>query len=136
MLNETRKEEDFAKDIENVIATDPNAGWVFVLDHLNTHLSEMLVILVATLLGITMNLGVKGKSGVLYHYQLRFPECASVYPTGKRTPTKHCVGFFNRLGYKIAGESQSVFDGQKPPDSICPRQKTLYTETLFVAEPD
>ena len=65
MLHETRKEEDFAGNIENIIATDPNAGWVFVLDHLNTHLSETLVMLVATHLGITTDLGVKGKSGVV-----------------------------------------------------------------------
>ena len=35
----------------------------------------------------------------LYHNQLKFLKCASVYPTGKRTPAKHCGGFFNRLGY-------------------------------------
>jgi len=41
MLNATRTEEDFVKDIEGVIATAPDAGWVFVLDHLNTHLSAL-----------------------------------------------------------------------------------------------
>ncbi len=65
MLNATRTEVDFVKNIENIIATAPNAGWVIVLDHLNTHQSESLVILVARLLGITTDLGVKGKSGVL-----------------------------------------------------------------------
>jgi len=40
MLNATRKEEDFVRNIENVIATDPEAGWNFVLDHLNTHPSN------------------------------------------------------------------------------------------------
>ena len=35
----------------------------------------------------------------LYPYQLSFPECASVYPAGKRTSTKHCGGFFNWLRY-------------------------------------
>ena len=65
MLHETRKEKDFVRNIENVIATDPEAGWVFVLDHLNTHQSESLVILVARHLNITMDLGVKGKNGVL-----------------------------------------------------------------------
>ena len=47
------------------IATAPDAGWNFVLDHLNTHQSESLVILVARHCGITSDLGVKGKSGVL-----------------------------------------------------------------------
>ena len=37
MLNASRTEEDFVKNIEGVIATDPEAGWNFVLDHLNTH---------------------------------------------------------------------------------------------------
>ena len=37
-------------------------------------------------------------SGVLYPYQLSFPECASVYPVGKRTSTKHCVVFSNGFG--------------------------------------
>ena len=37
--------------------------------------------------------------GVQYPHPLSFPECASVYPTGKRTPTKHCSGFFKRLRY-------------------------------------
>ena len=47
------------------IATDPEAGWNFVLDNLNTNQSESLVILVAKHCGITSDLGVKGKSGVL-----------------------------------------------------------------------
>ena len=38
--------------------------------------------------------------GTLYPYQLKFPERASVYPTGKRTPTTLCGGFFKRLRYK------------------------------------
>ena len=45
MLNPTRTEVDFVKNIENVIVTAPEDGWVIVLDHLNTHQSESLVIL-------------------------------------------------------------------------------------------
>jgi len=46
--------------------------------------------------------------GVLYHNhnRLKFPEIASVYPTGKWTPTKHCVGFFNRLRYNAKNYEQ------------------------------
>jgi len=62
---ETRTEADFAAHVERTVASDPDAGWVFVLDQLNTHQSETLVLLVATLCGITDPLGVKGKSGVL-----------------------------------------------------------------------
>jgi hypothetical protein len=62
----TRTEEQFAAHIERTIATDPQAGWIFVLDNLTTHVSEALVLLIATLLGISRStLGVKGKSGVL-----------------------------------------------------------------------
>ncbi len=64
-LGPTRTEADFADHIEAVIATDPGAGWVFIVDQLNTHKSEALVRLVARHCGIEQDLGVKGKSGVL-----------------------------------------------------------------------
>jgi len=48
-----------------VIDTDPDAGWIFVLDNLNTHCSESLVRLVARNCDIQIDLGVKGKRGVL-----------------------------------------------------------------------
>ena len=62
---ETRTERDFAAHVARTVAGDPGAPWVFVVDQLNTHQSEALVRLVATLCGITMCLGVKGQSGVL-----------------------------------------------------------------------
>ena len=65
MLNATRNEADFATNIENIIATEPDKGWVFVLDNLNTHMSETLVRLIAERLGITDDLGVKDKNGIL-----------------------------------------------------------------------
>ena len=62
----TRTEEDFAWHIHNVVATDAQAGWVFVVDNLNIHCSEMLVRYVARLEGIDEStLGKKGKSGIL-----------------------------------------------------------------------
>ena len=71
-LHATRNEEDFAKNIENIIATDPNAdGWVIVLDNLNTHCSETLVKFIAEQCGIEDDLGVKGKSGVLKSLESR-----------------------------------------------------------------
>jgi hypothetical protein len=33
MLNETRTELDFLENIENVIETDPDGGWIFVCDN-------------------------------------------------------------------------------------------------------
>lgn len=65
-VQQTRDEADFATHIEKTIATDPEAGWVFVADNLTTHVSATLVILVAFLCGIPRDtLGVKGKSGIL-----------------------------------------------------------------------
>lgn len=62
----TRTEEDFAWHIHQTIETDPEAGWVFVLDNLNIHCSETLVRYVAGLEGIDEStLGRKGKSGIL-----------------------------------------------------------------------
>lgn len=62
----TRTEEDFAWHIHHTIETDLAAGWVFVVDNLNTHCSEMLVRYVARLEGIDEStLGRKGKSGIL-----------------------------------------------------------------------
>jgi transposase len=62
----TRTEKDYVEHIERTVATDPQAGWVFVNDQLNIHCSEGLVRLVAKLCGIDeLTLGKKGKSGVL-----------------------------------------------------------------------
>ena len=62
----TRDEADFAAHIERTIATDPEAGWIFVADNLTTHCSATLVALVAGLCAIPVEtLGAKGKRGVL-----------------------------------------------------------------------
>jgi DDE superfamily endonuclease len=70
-LGPTRTEADFVGHIEQTVATDPWAGWVFVLDNLNTHQSESLVVWVAQQCGIQEELGVKGKRGVLKSQQSR-----------------------------------------------------------------
>lgn len=64
-IGPTRTEEDFAAHIRGTVGTDPDAGWVFVVDQLNTHMSEQLVRLVAELCGLDVDLGVKGKRGIL-----------------------------------------------------------------------
>jgi len=65
-IRATRTEEDFAWHIHHTVQTDAQTGWVFVVDNLNTHCSEMLVRYVARLEGIDENtLGQKGKSGIL-----------------------------------------------------------------------
>jgi DDE superfamily endonuclease len=62
----TRTEEDFVAHIEQTVNTDPMAGWVFIVDNLNTHQSESLVLYVARACGIKEeDLGQKEKRGVL-----------------------------------------------------------------------
>lgn len=61
----TRKEVDFVEHIENTLAVDTGAEWIFIVDQLNTHQSEGLVKLVARRCHINDDLGVKGKSGIL-----------------------------------------------------------------------
>jgi transposase len=64
-LGPTRTEEDFVTHVEQTVATDPEAGWVFIVDNLNTHQSAGLVLWVAAQCGIKDDLGVKEKRGVL-----------------------------------------------------------------------
>lgn len=64
-LGPTRTEADFVAHIEQTIAVDPQARYVFVLDNLNIHCSAGLVELVARLCGIDDDLGKKGVRGVL-----------------------------------------------------------------------
>ena len=68
----TRDEADFARHIEQTVATDADAGWIFVGDNLTTHCSATLVLLVAGLCGIPgASLGKKGQSGVLHSVSTR-----------------------------------------------------------------
>lgn len=65
-IRTTRTEEDFMWHIYHTVQTDAQAGWVFVVDNLNTHCSESLVRYVARAEGIDEStLGQKGKSGIL-----------------------------------------------------------------------
>jgi len=71
-IKQTRTEDDFAWHIFYTVQTDPNAGWVFVLDNLNVHCSATLVCYVAELEGIDKStLGIKGVSGILKSVESR-----------------------------------------------------------------
>jgi len=70
-LGPTRTEADFAAHIAQVVATDPDAPWLFLADNLNTHQSEALVRLVTARCGLADDLGVKGQSGVLHSQATR-----------------------------------------------------------------
>ena len=68
----TRTEEDFVAHIRQTVASDPAATrWHFVVDNLNVHQSEALVRYVAAAAGLTDDLGVKGKVGILANQQSR-----------------------------------------------------------------
>lgn len=64
-INPTRTEEDFVKAVKALINTDPKASWTFVCDGLNTHRSESLVRYVAEACSMDLELGEKGKKGIL-----------------------------------------------------------------------
>jgi hypothetical protein len=64
-IGDTRTETDFAAHVEQTIALDPTGKWIFIVDQLNTHQSETLVRLVADACGLDVDLGVKGKEGIL-----------------------------------------------------------------------
>ncbi len=64
-LGPTRTEADFAAHVARTVAAGPAAGYVFLVDRLNTHQSESLVRFVAQFEGYPGDLGVKGEAGVL-----------------------------------------------------------------------
>lgn len=88
----TRKEEDFLAHIKAVVSSNPETKrWHFVVDNLDTHRSASLVALVTELSGLDIELGEKGKSGVLKNRQSRaaFLSDASHAIVFHYTP-KHC----------------------------------------------
>lgn len=64
-LGPTRTEFDFANHIANTIEHAPQDAWIFIVDQLNTHQSSSLVRLVAACCQFDIDLGIKGKSGIL-----------------------------------------------------------------------
>jgi len=64
-LGQTRKEEDFLKHVQEIVATQPNKKHIIVCDQLNTHKSASLVRWVASICHDTIDLGIKGKDGIL-----------------------------------------------------------------------
>lgn len=68
----TRTEADFLAHLHLVVASDPLATrWHVVVDNLNTHWSESLVRWVAAESDLDVDLGEKGKSGILHNRQSR-----------------------------------------------------------------
>ena len=59
-IGPTRTEEDFTAHIQRTVETDPRGTWVFIVDQLNTHMSETLVKFVVEQCQLPESLGVKG----------------------------------------------------------------------------
>jgi len=68
----TRTEADFLAHVQGVVASDETVvRWHFVADNLNTHCSDSLVRWVAQESGLDLDLGRKGKSGILINRKTR-----------------------------------------------------------------
>jgi len=64
--SKTRNEKDFVEHIKRRVDSDPlTRKWAFISDNLNTHMSASLVNYVAEESDIAIDLGIKGKSGIL-----------------------------------------------------------------------
>lgn len=90
-IGPTRSEADFVAHIEQTIEADREATWIFVVDQLDTHVSEGLVQFVAQRCGSEADLGKKGKRGILKSKKTRraFLEEASHRIRFVYTP-RHC----------------------------------------------
>ena len=87
----TRTEEDFLNHVKTTVATAPRDKWVFVVDQLNTHQSASLVRYVAEYEKLEIELGVKGKSGILKSKKTRRAFLADSRRTIRFVFTpKHC----------------------------------------------
>lgn len=64
-IGPTRTEADVAAHVARTLAADPDGGWIFVVDQLNTHQSESLVRLVAGRCAPEVDLGEQGQRGIL-----------------------------------------------------------------------
>jgi hypothetical protein len=90
-LGQTRKEGDYLRHIQDIYATAPSKKHLIVCDQLNTHKSASLVEWVASVCCEDIELGIKGKEGILKSQESRM---AFLEDTGHRirflyTP-KHC----------------------------------------------
>lgn len=70
-IGDTRTEDDFLQHIKTTVNEDPQANWIFILDQLNTHKSASLVEYVTKACELEIDLGEKGKNGILKDMESR-----------------------------------------------------------------
>ena len=73
-IGPTRTELDFLEHCKRTVALHPDSHWRIIVDQLNTHWSESLVLWVIAMEGLKLPvevLGVKGKSGILKAQETR-----------------------------------------------------------------
>ena len=92
-IGDTRDEVDFYEHIKRTVESDPEVKkWRFILDNLNTHKSELLVLLVASMVPTSEeDLGAKGKSGILENMATRAAFLSNTaHPVHFIYTPKHC----------------------------------------------
>lgn len=77
-IGDTRTEADFLAHIQQTVATDPDAAWIFIVDRLDIHMSASLVQWVATTLNDPQDLGKKEHHGLLKSTRTRREYLAAV----------------------------------------------------------
>jgi transposase len=85
-LEATRTEPEFVAHIARTVDTDPTAEWVFVVDRLNTHMSEGLVKFVAGRCGLPGALGKKTPEASWNRWRRAGSFCRTP-PTGSASST-------------------------------------------------
>ena len=70
-IGDTRTEAYFVAHIAKNIDINKDGKWIFIMDNLNIHQSESLVLLIADRLNLAEDLGVKGESGILKSMETR-----------------------------------------------------------------
>lgn len=106
MISDTREEEDFLKNIQDVVESDRKGEWLFILDQLNTHKSVSLVKWIAEEIGFVGDLGVARKRGILTSMETRmkFLEDKTHRIRFQYTP-KHC-SWMNQIEIWFSGVSR------------------------------
>lgn len=128
-LGQTRKEDDFLEHVQEIVASEPSKEHIIICDQLNTHKSASLVKWVAAICYDTIDLGIKGKDGILKSQKSRmdFLEDEKHHIRFFYTP-KHCSwmnqieNWFGTLQRKVIknGEFISVKSLEKQiSDFIC-----------------